>query len=104
MPVRIVRQQGRRALAVDDVVQSIQVIPDEPTPGYWPEMLPPRLGNRALLLGHGGGTIARLLLAINAEAQVLAVDDDERVLTTAAGSPHFQIEDLRLQLHRGDAF
>jgi spermidine synthase len=104
MAVRIVRQQGRRALAVDDVVQSIEVVPGEPTPGYWAEMLPPALGGRALLLGYGGGTIARMLLAIDPGIEVLAVDDDERVLAAAERHPRFRLEDPRFQLERGDAF
>jgi spermidine synthase len=101
---RLVRQEGRRAIAVDDVVQSIEVRPGEVTPGYWPEMLPPRIGGRALLLGHGGGTVARLLLALSAEVEVLAVDDDEQLLTLASGDPRFRIDDPRLTLERGDAF
>lgn len=104
MAVKIVRQQGRRALAVDEVVQSIEVIPGMVTPGYWPEMVPPRIGARALLLGQGGGTVARLLLALDPEVEVLAVDDDPRVTDLAAGSALFRIEDERLRLEIGDAF
>lgn len=101
---RIVRQQGRRALAVDDVVQSLEVREDEPTPGYWPEMLPAEPPGRALLLGHAGGTIARLLLRVSPTIEILAVDDDAAVLAAARRSPRFWLEDPRLTLVEADAF
>jgi spermidine synthase len=102
--VRIIRQQGRRALAVDGVVQSIEVLPDEPTPGYWPEMLPPEPPNTALLLGYGGGTVARLLLAINPGVSILAVDDDAEVIGHGRRSLPFRLDDPRVELELGDAF
>ena len=101
---RLVRQEGRRAIAVDDVVQSIEVRVGEVTPGYWPQMLPPRVGGRALLLGFGGGTVAHLLLTLSREVEVLAVDDDATVLALARREPRFRIEDPRLTLEEGDAF
>jgi spermidine synthase len=101
---RLVRQQGRRALSVDDVVQSIEVVPGELTPGYWPEMLPARLGARALLLGHGGGTVARLLLEVSADVAIHAVDDDAALLDLALSNPRFRIDEPRLTVERGDAF
>jgi spermidine synthase len=102
--VRIIRQQGRRALAVDGVVQSIEVLPDEPTPGYWPEMLPVEPPGNALLLGYGGGTIARLLLAINPEVSVLAIDDDPDVIDHGRRSLRFRLDDPRVRLEQADAF
>jgi spermidine synthase len=102
--VRIIRQQGRRALAVDGVVQSIEVLPDEPTPGYWPEMLPPEPPGSALLLGYGGGTVARLLLAINPGISILAVDDDAEVIGHGRRSLRFRLDDPRVRLELGDAF
>jgi spermidine synthase len=101
---RLVRQDGRRAIAVDDVVQSIEVRADDITPGYWPEMLPARIGRRALLLGHGGGTVAHLLLRLSRAVEVLAVDDDEAVLALARSDPRLRIDDPRLTLEHGDAF
>jgi spermidine synthase len=101
---RLVRQEGRRAIAVDDVVQSIEVRPDEITPGYWPEMLPKRIGPRALLLGFGGGTVAQLLLKLSPDVEVLAVDDDAAVLALAREDPRFRIDDPRLTVEQGDAF
>jgi len=101
---RLVRQEGRRAIAVDDVVQSIEVRPDELTPGYWPEMLPERIGRRSLLLGYGGGTVAHLLLELSREVEILAVDDDEAVLALARTDPRFRIDDARLTVEQGDAF
>jgi spermidine synthase len=102
--VRIVRQQGRRALEVDGVVQSIEVLPDEPTPGYWPEMLPAAAPGTALLLGYGGGTIARLLLAINPAVSIVAVDDDRDVIDHGRRSLRFRLDDPRVRLELADAF
>jgi len=101
---RLVRQEGRRAIAVDDVVQSIEVRPDEVTPGYWPEMLPKLIGRRALLLGYGGGTVAHLLLKLSHEVELLAVDDDAAVLALARSDPRLRIDDPRLTVEQGDAF
>lgn len=101
---RIIRQQGRRALAVDGVVQSIEVVPDEPTPGYWPEMLPATPPGTALLLGYGGGTIARLLLDAHPDIAILAVDDDETILELGRRNLRFRVDDARLRLEIADAF
>ena len=89
---------------VDDVAQSIEVVPDRETPGYWPAMLPETPPNRALLLGHAGGTIARLLLDASPSVEIVAVDDDPRVLALAAGHPYFRIDDPRLRVDLLDAF
>jgi spermidine synthase len=101
---RIIRQEGRRALAVDGVVQSIEVVPDEPTPGYWPEMLPARPPASALLLGYGGGTVARLLLDAYPEIAIVAVDDDESILELGRRNLRFRVDDPRLRLEVADAF
>jgi spermidine synthase len=101
---RIIRQEGRRALAVDGVVQSIEVVPDEPTPGYWPEMLPAQPPASALLLGYGGGTVARLLLDAYPDVSILAVDDDESILQLGRRNLRFRVDDPRLTIEIADAF
>jgi len=57
------RYDGRTALLIDGVVQSLD--PGDGTEdvnGYWPALIPEYRPERTLLLGLGGGTVARLLL------------------------------------------
>jgi spermidine synthase len=82
--VRIGRDSGRAALLVDGVVQSISPQDSEATGGYWAAMLPPARPRSALILGFGGGTVARLLVARWGEAiSIVGVDDDPAVLHAA---------------------
>lgn len=96
LPVRVARQaDGRLALEVGGVVQSIAVPgEDTPTPpadtqagapagGYWAAMLPDVCPRRALLLGLGGGTVARLLRRRCPDAAIVGIEHDETVLATA---------------------
>jgi len=53
--------EGRIALLLDGVVQSVFVGADRLDSGYWPLMLPQTKPRAALLLGVGGGTVATLL-------------------------------------------
>ncbi|HZQ98151.1 MAG TPA: hypothetical protein VFC93_04955 [Chloroflexota bacterium] len=102
--VRIGRQGGRRALLVDGVAQSVEVRGDEPTPGYWTAMLPDFAPRRALLLGYGGGTIARMLLARAPGVEIWAVEDDPRVVAAAQRHPHFRVSEDEVHLLQEDAF
>jgi spermidine synthase len=79
LPVSIGMDRGRRALLVDGVVQS--VAPEAALGGYWEAMLPDHAPGLALLLGYGGGTLARLLTARWPAVRVVGVDNDPRVLT-----------------------
>lgn len=104
MTTRLVSHDGRRALEVDGVIQSIEVVPGEPTPGYWGEMVPPGPIARALILGHAGGTIARILLEAHRFISILAVDASSDVLAMAASDERLACRDERLQVELGDAF
>jgi spermidine synthase len=86
------REDGRVALEVGGVVQSIQVpagvgpggaATTDPAGGYWAAMLPARAPRRALLLGLGGGTVAHLLAQRFPGVQLVGVERDETVLVTA---------------------
>jgi spermidine synthase len=82
--VRIGEDDGRTALLVDGVVQSISPADSLATGGYWAAMLPDAPPRRALILGLGGGTLARLLQARwGTELTIVGVDDDPAVLETA---------------------
>src|ERR687888_2211481 len=90
MPVHVVRigeEAGRTALLVDGVVQSISPEDGLATGGYWAEMLPANRPRHALILGLGGGTLARLLQARwGADMHIVGVDDDAAIVETAVGA------------------
>ena len=81
--VRIGEDGGRAALLVDGVVQSISPEDGLVTGGYWAARLPDVRPRVALILGLGGGTLARLLQARWGVVRILGVDDDPTILETA---------------------
>jgi spermidine synthase len=82
--VRIGEDEGRMALLVDGVVQSISPEDGLATGGYWAAMLPTAPPRRALILGLGGGTLARLLQTRwGVGLAIVGVDDDPAVIETA---------------------
>jgi spermidine synthase len=78
--VRLGEDQGRPVLLVDGTVQS--VLADDPD-GYWSRMVPAVKPRRAVLLGLGGGTIARLLHDRFGEVPTVGVDNDRGVVDFA---------------------
>src|SRR3954470_16900915 len=75
--VRLGEDDGRPVLLVDGTVQS--VLADDPS-GYWSLMVPDVRPSRALLLGLGGGTIARLLADRFGALPIVGVDEDADVI------------------------
>jgi spermidine synthase len=101
--VRIGEDDGRAALLVDGVVQSISPEDGLVDGGYWAAMLPDDRPRRALVLGLGGGTLARLLLLRWAgDLSIVGVDDDVTVLDAATEIGWLPSE--RLDVVVGDAF
>jgi spermidine synthase len=83
---------------VDGTVQS--VLADDPF-GYWHAMVPGVRPRRALLLGLGAGTVARLIHERFGPVETIGVDDDPAVLTFACDT----LEDLpEVGIVQGDAF
>lgn len=89
LPVRVTaRAGGGSALEVGGVVQSIW-LPEDDTPasadrgGYWDLMLPPECPQSALLLGVGGGTIARALAQRCPTVRIVGIEYDPEVLRVA---------------------
>src|SRR5438046_2532901 len=82
--VSIGEDGGRAALIVDGVVQSISPEDGLAAGGYWSAMVPDDRLRTALILGLGGGTLARLLQARWGEVRVVGVDDDPEIVETAA--------------------
>jgi spermidine synthase len=83
--VRIGEDAGRAALLVDGVVQSISPEDGLVNGGYWAAMVPDDRPRRALILGLGGGTLARMLQTRWGNPAIVGVDDDPLILEVAAG-------------------
>ena len=96
--VRLGEDNGRPVLLVNGAVQS--VLADDPD-GYWQRMVPDVKPTRALLLGLGAGTVARLLHERFGDVPIVGVDDDEAVIDFAREL----LRDLSdLTIEQGDAF
>jgi len=82
--VRIGEDLGREALLVDGVVQSISPHDGLASGGYWAAMVPDERPTRALILGLGGGTLARLLQSrFGSDLPIVGVDSDPAVVELA---------------------
>lgn len=109
LPVRVARHaDGRQVLEVGGVVQSMLPgqgeMPDGAAQGgYWAAMLPAQCPRRALLLGLGGGTVARLLERRCPGVEIVGVERDEAVVATARAE--FELDAIaRLRVVLADAF
>jgi spermidine synthase len=106
LPVRTVtRKDGRLALEVGNVTQSVTLPEDEAddVQGYWPLMLPERCPRRALMLGLGGGTLAALLARRCPGVAIVGVERDTEVLVAARRE--FGLDELvGLEVVEADAF
>jgi spermidine synthase len=101
--VRIGEDEGRTALLVDGVVQSISPDDGVANGGYWAAMLPTSPPRRALILGLGGGTLARLLqMRWGVGLRLVGVDDDPAVIETARSVGWLPLPGLELVIE--DAF
>lgn len=90
---------GRRALLVRGVVQSVH--PDDAATGYWSRMLPGSAPGSALLLGMGGGTVARLIERTFGPTAITGVDESAAMLSASAA---FGAPPGRTRIVEGDAF
>ena len=96
--VRLGEDAGRPVLLVNGAVQS--VLADDPE-GYWRLMVPDVKPRRALLLGLGAGTIARLLHDRFGDVPIVGIDNDLDVIDFAREL----LADLpSLAIEHGDAF
>lgn len=96
--VRLGEDDGRPVLLVDGTVQSV-LAPDPH--GYWSRMIPSVRPKRALLLGLGAGTVARLLHDQFGDVPTVGVEDDLAVADFA----HELLRDLAdLTIVQADAF
>src|SRR3954452_19833528 len=96
--VRLGEDDGRPVLLVDGTVQS--VLADDPS-GYWSLMVPDVRPERALLLGLGGGTIARLLQERFGDVAMVGVEENPDVVAFA----HELLRDVPgLEIVQADGF
>jgi len=87
---------------VDGVVQSISPQDGLTDGGYWGAMVPVDRPHKGLILGLGGGTLARLLHARWGAFPILGVDDDSAVLNLARSVEWLPLEALDVVV--ADAF
>ena len=100
-PARMVGEDGRTALIVGGVVQSIDVASAD-AGEYWSAMLTDVAPALALLLGAGGGTLAALLTRRFPRLRIVAVDDDPEVV--ALGRSDFYLALPNVDVVLADAF
>lgn len=100
--LRVMHDEGRRALVVDGVIISVADDHREPPSGYWAAMLPHGSPRSALLLGLGGGTLAHSLNRRYPGIQMVGVDADDEVIRFAR--EHFNLDLANLEIVVGDAF
>lgn len=104
-----VRPDGRLALEVANVTQSVTLPEDAASPveGYWalmlPEPLPESCPRRALLLGLGGGTLAALLARRCPGVAIVGIEHSAEVIAVARSA--FGLDTLPgLEVVEADAF
>lgn len=103
--VRLGEDAGRQVLLVDGVVQSISPHDGQADGGYWAAMVPPARPRRALILGFGGGTLARLLLdRWGHDVHILGIDDDVAVLETARAAGWLDVPETTVEIVDAFAF
>jgi spermidine synthase len=100
--VRIGDDGGRSALLVNGIVQSISPEDGLADGGYWGAMVPIDQPRSGLILGLGGGTLARLLHARWGAFPLVGVDNDPTVLDVAAAVEWLPREALEIVV--ADAF
>jgi spermidine synthase len=97
---RLGEDHGRTALIVGGIVQSVAVESADRADGYWWDMLPDVRPRRALLLGLGGGTVARLLRDRFGDVSIVGVESDARVLELARAT---LLVDVPMEFRLADA-
>ena len=98
--MRLGDDEGRRALLVDGVVQSVAV--EDAVGGYWPILLPNVRPKQALILGLGGGTIVHLLRRRFGDLTIVGLEADPDVLALARNE--FALDQPGLEIRHEDAF
>ena len=98
---RIGEDDGRVALLVDGVVQSVKADSGE-VAGYWVALLPSVRPRLVLVLGLGGGTIVHLLRRRFGEVRVIGVEVDPAIAVLAREA--FGLDRREVDIVVDDAF
>jgi len=105
--VRLEDSGGARSLVVDETFASFYRPGELATRCVWDAIaapllwLPPKRRRRILILGLGGGSVARLARAIAPEAEIVGVELDAEVVRLARA--HFELDGLALRVELADA-
>jgi spermidine synthase len=105
--VRLEDSDGARSLVVDETFASFYRPGELATRCVWDAIaapllfLPPKRRRRILILGLGGGSVARLARAIAPEAEIVGVELDAEVVRLARA--HFDLDRLGLRVELADA-
>jgi spermidine synthase len=105
--VRIDDSGGTRSLVVDETFASFYRPGEVATECVWDAIaapilwLPPARRRRILILGLGGGSVARLARALAPEAEIVGVELDPEVVRLAR--EHFELDRLDVRVELMDA-
>lgn len=105
--VRLEDSDGARSLVVDETFASFYRPGELATRCVWDAIaapllfLPPKRRRRILILGLGGGSVARLARAFAPEAEIVGVELDAEVVRLARA--HFELDRLGLRIELADA-
>ena len=97
--IRIEKVDEYSFLMADDVPHSVY---PSPKGGYWIHMVPDKEPKKVLILGLGGGTIARLILEKYPKAEITGVDYSVEILEMAV--KHFGLDGTKMKIKTEDAF
>lgn len=107
---RVCIQEGSRGreLIVDGTLASLWDVGKATTGSVWDGLaapllfLPPEKRNRVLILGLGGGSVARVIRAIAPTASIIGVEMDQAVVDMA--NSQMGLDSLGVEVVVGDAF
>jgi spermidine synthase len=105
--VRIDESAGSRSLVVDETFASFYRPGEVATRCVWDAIaapilwLAPRRRRRILILGLGGGSVARLVRALAPEAEIVGVELDREVVRLARA--HLDLDEIGMRIEIADA-
>lgn len=102
--VRLGDDDGRLALVVDGVVQSVAVGKGLPDTGYWSAMVPDVRPQSTLLLGLGAGTVAQLLVERFGPVSIVGVEREPAVVALAKARLGLDLPNVEIVVEDAFAF